>query len=72
MDNLINLHSLVSAIVFSTLGCVAFAIAFKIINLLTPNDMWHEILEEHNTALAIVIGSIAIGIAIIISAAIGG
>jgi uncharacterized membrane protein YjfL (UPF0719 family) len=72
MENLINIHSLVSAILFSVLGCVAFAIAFKLIDVLTPNDMWHEILEEHNNALAIIVGSVAIGISIIISAAISG
>ena len=72
MENLVNIQSLVSAILFSVVGCVAFALAFKIIDILTPNDMWHEILEEHNNALAIVIGSVAIGIAIIISASISG
>lgn len=72
MENLINIQSLVSAIIFSILGSFAFAIAFKVIDMLTPNDMWHEILEEHNNALAIVVGSIAIGIALIISAAISG
>ena len=72
MENLINVQSLVSAIIFSILGCIVFAIAFKIIDVLTPNDMWHEILEEHNNALAIIVGSVAIGIAIIISASIRG
>ena len=72
MENLINMQSLVSAIIFSVLGSIAFAIAFKILDILTPNDMWHEILEEHNTALSIVVGSVAIGIAIIIASAISG
>ncbi len=72
MEDLINIQSVVSAILFSIVGSIAFAIAFKVIDLLTPNDMWHEILEEHNNALAIVIASIAIGIAIIISASIRG
>ncbi|MBT4790036.1 MAG: DUF350 domain-containing protein [Halobacteriovoraceae bacterium] len=72
MENLINIQSLMSAIIFSLLGCAVFAVAFKVIDLLTPNDMWNEILEEHNNALAIVIGSVAIGIAIIISASIRG
>ncbi|MFT6630466.1 MAG: uncharacterized membrane protein YjfL (UPF0719 family) [Bacteriovoracaceae bacterium] len=72
MENLINIQSIVSAVIFSILGCIAFGIAFKVIDFLTPNDMWNEILEEHNNALAIVIGSVAIGIAIIISASIRG
>lgn len=72
MENIINIQSVISAILFSLIGCFAFAIAFKVIDLLTPNDMWNEILEEHNNALAIIVGSIAIGIAIIISASIRG
>ena len=72
MESLINLQSVVSAVVYSLLGCIGFAISFKVLDVLTPNDMWHEIFEEHNTALGIVIGCIAIGMSIIISAAIRG
>lgn len=72
MEGLINISSIVSVILYSLIGCFAFAIAFKVLDILTPNDMWTEILEEHNNALAIIIGSIAIGLAIIISAAIRG
>lgn len=72
MENLINVQSLVAVILYSLIGCVAFAIAFKVLNLLTPNDLWHEILEEHNNALAIIVGAISIGLSIIIAAAIKG
>ena len=41
-------------------------------NILTPNDFWVEILEEHNTALAIVVGAVSIGLSIIIAAAVRG
>ncbi len=72
MENLVNLQSVVAVIIYSLIGCIGFGIAFKLLDILTPNDMWHEILEEHNSALAIVIGSLAIGMSIIISAAIKG
>ena len=72
MDGLINITNILSVIIYSLIGCVVFALAFKVLDMLTPNDMWTEILEEHNNALAIIIGAVAIGLAIIISAAIRG
>tara|TARA_B100001971_G_C18268000_1_gene596022 strand:+ start:19545 stop:19763 length:219 start_codon:yes stop_codon:yes gene_type:complete len=72
MDGLINITNILSVIIYSLIGCVVFALAFKVLDILTPNDMWTEILEEHNNALAIIIGAVAIGLAIIISAAIRG
>lgn len=72
MESMINVQSLVSVILYSLIGCVVFAVAFKILDILTPNDMWTEILEEHNNALAIIVGCVAIGLSIIISASIRG
>lgn len=72
MENMINVQSLIAVVMYSVLGCISFAIAFKVLDLLTPNDLWHEILEEHNNALAIVVGAISIGLSIIIAAAIKG
>lgn len=72
METAFDASHLVSAIVYTVFGSVAFAIAFKVLNWLTPNDFWHEILEEHNNALAIVIAAVSIGLSIIIAAAIRG
>jgi uncharacterized membrane protein YjfL (UPF0719 family) len=41
-----------------------------LVDRLTPYHLWKEIVDEKNTALAIVVGALAIGISIIISAAI--
>lgn len=64
------LHNLGAAAVYATLGIVLFVLAFGIINRLTPGTLWKELIEEHNTALAVVVGAMAIGISIIIAAAI--
>lgn len=72
MQNVLDYTQLLSATVYTVFGSIAFAIAFKVLNWLTPNDFWHEILEEHNQALAIVIGAISIGLSIIISSAVKG
>jgi uncharacterized membrane protein YjfL (UPF0719 family) len=66
------LKALVSSIVFSTIGLVFFAIAFVILQKVLPFSIRKEIEEDQNTALGIVLGSIVIGIAMIVSAAIHG
>ena len=49
-----------------------FAISFFVIKLVTPFSIRKEIEEDQNTALAIMIGSVILGLSIIIAAAIGG
>lgn len=61
---------LLTTLVFVFLGLVFFAIAYIILSRVY--DIHKEIEEDQNTALGIVIGSIMIGIAIIIAAAISG
>ena len=68
MTNLAN--NLVAAIVFAALGIVTFLVAFIVVDRLTPYDLWKEIIEDQNSALAILIGFAALGIAMIIAAAI--
>ncbi len=60
------------SLIFVLIGLVFFAIAFKIIEKATPFSIRKEIEEDQNTALAIVMGSVIIGIALIVSAAIHG
>jgi uncharacterized membrane protein YjfL (UPF0719 family) len=64
------LTNLLAAVFWAALGIVIFAGAFFLVNRLTPGTMWKELIEEHNTAAAIVIGSIAIALGIIIAAAV--
>jgi uncharacterized membrane protein YjfL (UPF0719 family) len=68
MTNLAN--NLVAAIVFAALGIVTFIVAFIAVDRLTPYDLWKEIIEDQNSALAILIGFVALGIALIIASAI--
>ena len=60
------------SILYALIGVVVFVICFVIIDKVTPYDLWGEICEKKNTALAIVVGSIAIAIGLIVSAAIHG
>ena len=63
---------LVTTAIFTLFGLIVFAIAYIIIVKATPFSVRKELEEDHNTAIAIVIGSIIIGIALIIAAAIQG
>lgn len=64
--------TLLTTLIFVGIGIVVFAIAFFIIVKVTPFSIRKEIEEDQNTALAIVIGSVILGLAWIISAAIHG
>ena len=68
MDQL--LETLVTTMIFVFIGIVIFAVTYGILGMVYP--IKKEIEEDQNTALGIVIGSIMIGIAIIIAAAIQG
>ena len=56
--------------VLGGLGLVMFMLFFYVMDKITPYRLWHEILQEHNTALAILVGAIALGMSIIVAAAI--
>jgi uncharacterized membrane protein YjfL (UPF0719 family) len=66
----IHIGPVVAALVYATIGLAIFAVAFIVVDRLTPYHLWKEIIDEKNTALAIVVGAVAIGISIIVSSAI--
>jgi putative membrane protein len=66
----VQLGNVVNAIVYAAIGIVVFTAAFLIIDKVTPYNLWKEIVQEHNTALAILIGTMSIGICIIIASAV--
>lgn len=62
--------NVIAAVVFAVLGIATFFAAFWVLDRMTPFTLWKEIIEEHNTALAVLLGFMALGISIIIAAAI--
>ena len=62
--------NVIAAVVFAALGIAVLFLSFFAIDRLTPFTLWKEIIDEHNTALAILLGAIALGISIIVAAAI--
>ena len=63
---------LVTTLIFVIIGLIVFGVAYLIVVLVAPFSVKKEIEEDQNTALAIIIGALIIGIALIISAAIQG
>jgi len=63
---------IISSVVFSFIGLALFGISFMIIKAVLPFSLRKEIEEDQNTALGIMIGSVIIGLSLIISAAIKG
>ncbi len=60
------------SMLYALIGVLVFLICFVIVDKLTPYQLWTQIVEEKNVALAIVVGSIAIAIGLIVAAAIHG
>lgn len=68
----ILIKGILNALVFSIIGIIILVISYFIIEKLTPENTWKEIVNNKNTALAIVFAALIIGISLIISAAIHG
>ena len=59
-------------ILFSAVGIIAAIAGYKLFDKCTPGDLHHEILQNKNTAAAIVAGSVILGVCMIIAAAMLG
>lgn len=62
----------IGSIVFALLGVLVFWISFIVIDKITPYNLWQELVEKQNKALALVVAAMCLGISIIVAAAIHG
>ncbi len=62
----------VGSVMFALIGVAIFWLTFVIIDKLTPYDLWAEIVEKKNVALAIVLGAMCIAVGLIVAAAVHG
>ena len=58
------------SILYAVIGVFIFWLCFVIVDKITPYDLWREIVEKQNKALALLIGIGLLGASIIIAAAI--
>lgn len=63
---------ILASILFSLIGIAILVITFWIVEKITPENLWKEIIHNKNSALAIMAGAFMIAIAMIISAALHG
>jgi putative membrane protein len=65
------MHPVLNSVLYSFLGIAILVVAFIIVELITPrHNLWKEVVEKQNMALAIVAGSFMLSIAIIIASAV--
>jgi uncharacterized membrane protein YjfL (UPF0719 family) len=62
--------AILGSIVFALIGVLIFWLSFVVLDKLTPYKLWEELVEKQNQALAIVVAAMALGICIIVAAAI--
>ncbi len=65
-------NAILQALIYSAIGIVLFGVAFFVIVKIAPFSIRKEIEDDQNTSLGIIIGSVIIGISLIISAAVQG
>jgi putative membrane protein len=59
-----------ASLLYSFIGIAVLGISFWIFEKITPENVWKEIIEKQNIAIAIVSAAFMIAIAIIIASAI--
>ena len=66
----INGHAVINSILYSLIGIVLLLACFYIIERITPENLYKELVDKQNTAIAIVAASLILAISIIIASAI--
>ena len=65
-------HTLLAEALYAIVGILIFGLAFWVMDAVSPFSIRKEIEDDQNTALAILMGAVIIGIALIIAAAVHG
>ncbi len=64
--------NLAASVIYAALGVVIFVVAYKVMERVLPFDVDKELSEDQNTAVGLLLGSVMIGLALIIASAIHG
>lgn len=62
--------NIILSLIYSGLGLLIFILAFVLLDRMSPGSLWKEIIEDHNTALGVMMAGVAIAISIVIAASI--
>lgn len=64
-----TVYFVLNSLLYTVLGVILFCTFFIVIDKLTPYDLWKELIENKNMALATVVGFVGLGICVIIASA---
>jgi putative membrane protein len=69
---MVSMDIFLATLLYAGLGIVIFIVSFVLVDKLTPGELWKEIIERQNVAVAVLAGAVALGISSIIAAAVHG
>lgn len=72
MTDILSLKYVYASVIYSLIGIFILVVSFVILEKITPENIYKEIVQKGNVALAIIAGAFIIAVAIIISSAIHG
>ena len=67
-----NVNVFVTTLVYTLFGVIVFGLSFWLMVKISPFSIRKEIEGDHNTALAVLMASVILGLALIIAAALHG
>jgi len=69
---MVNVNVFLNTLVYTIFGVIVFALAFAAMVKLSPFSIRKELEADHNVAVAVLMASVILGLAIIIAAALHG
>lgn len=68
MHDLLDPYVIIATLVYAGIGVAVFLVAFALMVKLSPFPLHKELEEDQNVAVGVVMGSVILGLAIIIAA----
>lgn len=72
MDTALFMRTFLSTLIYTVFGVIVFALAFFAMVKMSPFSIRQELEADHNVAVAVLMASVILGLAIIIAAAVHG
>lgn len=70
MTEIIQLKAILASVIYSVLGIIILVISYFLVEKITPENTWKEVVQNKNTAVAMIASAYILAIAIIIASAI--
>jgi putative membrane protein len=70
MKGIVDWNTVLASLIYAGLGILILIISFVIIEKLAPQNLWKEVSQNKNTALAMMASAYILAVAIIIASAI--